>query len=196
VSNVLIEYLLKTLMIKLTNLVNEAYGSTKLSADIENWANSKGLNFKKLSAKKSPGNYGASISNTFLQVGDKYVLVRYETVPGAPRLNQLRFFILDKPDLSAKVLASADYVEDFGYVQSALEKAISASGKEAENWNVKSKLDKFIRDLSKDKKYNKFSDAQAGDMAQSILDDNEGLERAIQQIYKVSDAAGWLADRL
>jgi hypothetical protein len=183
VSNVLIEYLLKTLMIKLTNLVNEAYGSTKLSADIENWANSKGLNFKKLSAKKSPGNYGASISNTFLQVGDKYVLVRYETVPGAPRLNQLRFFILDKPDLSAKVLASADYVEDFGYVQSALEKAISASGK-------------VIRDLSKDKKYNKFSDAQAGDMAQSILDDNEGLERAIQQIYKVSDAAGWLADRL
>lgn len=183
-------------MIELTNLIKEAYGSTKLSADIENWANSKGLNFKKLSSKKSPGNYGSSISNTFFQVGDKYVLVRYETVAGAPRMNQLRFFIVDKPDLSAKVLAGVNYVQDFGYVQSELEKAGLAGGKEATNLTAKSKLDKFIRDLSKDKKYNKFTDAQAFDMAQSMIDDNEGLERAIQQAYKVKDAVGWLANRL
>lgn len=182
--------------IKLKSLLKEAYGSIKLSTDIESWAKSNRLNFKKLSSKKSPGRYGGSISDTFFQIGDKYVLVRYEAVGGAPRFNQLRFFIIDKPDTSAKVLAKVDYVDDFGYVQNALEKAGLASGKEVENWNIKSKLDRFIKDLSKDKRYNKFTDAQAGDMAQSILDDNEGLERAIQQIYRVKDVAGWLADKL
>jgi len=33
-------------------------------------------------------------------------------------------------------------------------------------------------------------------MAQSVLDDNKGLEQAIQKIYRVRDAAGWLADKL
>lgn len=182
-------------MIRLKSLLKEAYGSTKLAADLESWAKKNGLNFKKVSVKKQPGPYGATISNTFYQVGDKFALIRYETVAGAPRLNQLRFFITDTPDLSGKAFAKVDFIDDFGYVQNALEKAGLKGGKEMENWN-KSKLDKFVKDLGKDKRYNKFSDAQAADMAQSVLDDNEGLEKAIQQIYRVRDAAGWLANKM
>ena len=58
------------------------------------------------------------------------------------------------------------------------------------------KIEKLIKDLAKDKKYNKFNDNQAADMAQSILDDNEGLEAGIEKVYRVRDAAGWLADKI
>ena len=148
-----------------------------------------------MSSEKKPGPYGSSISNTFYQVGDKFAIVRYETVTGAPRLNQLKFAVLDKPNTSAKVLSAVNYVDDFGYVEQALEKAGIKGGKEVTKW-TKGTIDKFVKDLDKDKKYNKFTDAQAGDMAQSVLDDNEGLEQAIKSIYRVRDAAGWLADKM
>ena len=182
-------------MLKLKDLLNEAYGSQKLTADLEGWAKKQGVNFKKLSTDKKPGNYGGSTSNTFYQIGDKFALVRYVTVGGAPRLNELSFFLIDKPDMTAKVFGSAKFVEDFGEINSILKRAGITGGKEATNWD-KSKIEKLIKDLSKDKKYNKFNDNQAADMAQSILDDNEGLEAAIQKVYRIKDAAGWLADKI
>jgi hypothetical protein len=182
-------------MIKLKDLLNEAYGAMKVGADLESWAKRKGINFKKVSAKKNPGPYGASISDTFYQIGDKFALVRYETVTGAPRMNQLKFYLIDKPDTSAKVFYKDEYLEDFYGIQSALEKAGLKGGKEVTHWD-KSKVEKFVKDLSKDRKYHKFNDNQAFDMAQSILHDNEGLEKAIKANYRVSDAAGWLADKL
>jgi len=185
----------KTEMIRLKDLLTEGYNMTKLGADLESWAKKTGLNFKKVSSEKKPGPYGSSISNTFYQVGDKFAIVRYETVTGAPRLNQLKFAVLDKPNTSAKVLSAVNYVDDFGYVEQALEKAGIKGGKEVTKW-TKGTIDKFVKDLDKDKKYNKFTDAQAGDMAQSVLDDNEGLEQAIKSIYRVRDAAGWLADKM
>jgi hypothetical protein len=182
-------------MIRLKDLLTEGYNMTKLGADLESWAKKNGLNFKKVSSEKKPGPYGSSISNTFYQIGDKYALVRYETVTGAPRLNQLRFAIFDKPDLASKATSVQNYVDDFGYVEQALEKAGLKGGKEVTKW-TKGTVDKLVKDLGKDKKYNKFTDAQAGDMAQSVLDDNEGLEQAIKSIYRVRDAAGWLADKM
>jgi hypothetical protein len=182
-------------MIRLKDLLNEGYGVQKLAADLEDWANKAGLNFKKLSSEKKPGSYGSTISNTFYQIGDKYCLVRYETVAGAPRLNQLMFHVTDKPDMSAKTLGGSNYVGDFGDVTSVLKKVNIVGGKEMETWD-KSKVDKFVKDLGRDKKYNKFSDDQAFEMAQSVLDDNAGLETAIKNIYKVRDAAGWLANKM
>ena len=188
-------YINKNGMLKLKDLLNEAYGSQKLSADLEGWAKKQGVNFKKLSTDKKPGNYGGSTSNTFYQIGDKFALVRYVTVGGAPRLNELSFFLIDKPDMTAKVLGSAKFVEEFYDIESVLKRAGIVGGKEATNWD-KPKIEKLIKDLSKDKKYNKFSDDQAFEMAQSILRDNEGLEAAIEKVYRVRDAAGWLANKI
>jgi hypothetical protein len=105
------------------------------------------------------------------------------------------FHITDKPDMTAKSLGGSNYVGDFGDVTSVLKKVNIVGGKEMATWD-KSKVDKFVKDLGRDKKYNKFSDDQAFEMAQSVLDDNAGLEKAIQTIYKVKDAAGWLADKM
>ena len=182
-------------MIRLKDLLNEGYGVQKLAADLEAWAKKEGLNFKKLSSEKKPGSYGSTISNTFYQIGDKYCLVRYETVAGAPRLNQLIFHVTDKPDLTAKSLGGSNYINDFSNVTAILNKVNIAGGKEMETWD-KAKVEKFVKDLDKDKKSNKFSDDQAFEMAQSVLDDNAGLEKAIQTIYKVRDAAGWLANKI
>ena len=182
-------------MIRLKDLLNEAYGVNKLTADLEGWAKKEGVNFKKVSSEKKPGNYGATVTNTFYQIGDKFALVRTDTVAGAPRLNQLMFHVTDKPDMTAKSLGGANYVGDFSDVTDVLKKAKIVGGKEMETWD-KAKVDKFVKDLGRDKKYNKFSDDQAFEMAQSVLDDNAGLEKAIQTIYKVKDAAGWLADKM
>ena len=182
-------------MIRLKDLLNEAYGVNKLVADLDAWAKKEGVNFKKVSSEKKPGNYGATVTNTFYQIGDKFCLVRTETVTGAPRLNQLMFHVTDKPDMSAKTLGGSNYVGDFGDITDVLKKAKIVGGKEMETWD-KSKVDKFVKDLGRDKKYNKFSDDQSFEMAQSVLDDNAGLEKAIQSIYKVRDAAGWLADKM
>ena len=183
-------------MIRLKDLLNEAYGVNKLAADLEGWAKKNALNFKKLSSEKKPGAYGSTVTNTFYQIGDKFALVRTDTVAGAPQLNQLMFHITDRPDMTAKSLGGANYVGDFSDVTDVLNKAkIVGGAKEVETWN-KAKVDKLVKDLGRDKKYNKFSDTQAGEMAQSVLDDNAGLEKAIQTIYKVRDAAGWLADKM
>lgn len=180
---------------KLKDLLNEAYGSQKLTVDLQNWATAAGVNFKKLSMDKKPGNYGGSTTNTFYQIGDKFALVRYVTVGGAPRLNELSFFLIDKPDMSAKVLGSAKFVEEFYDIESVLKRVGVTAGKETSVWD-KNKIDSLIRDLAKDKRYNNFTDDQAFEMAQSILADNEGLAAAIQQIYKVTDPTGWLANRI
>jgi len=182
-------------MIRLKDLLNEAYGVNKLTADLEDWAKKNALNFKKLSSEKKPGAYGSTITNTFYQIGDKFALVRTDTVAGAPRLNQLMFHVTDKPDMTAKSLGGSNYVGDFSDVTEVLRKAKIVGGKEMETWD-KAKVEKFVKDLGRDKKYNKFSDDQAFEMAQSVLDDNAGLEKAIQSIYKVRDAAGWLADKM
>jgi len=182
-------------MIRLKELLNEGYGVQKLAADLDAWAKKEGVNFKKVSSEKKPGNYGATVTNTFYQIGDKFCLVRTETVAGAPRLNQLMFHVTDKPDMAAKSLAGSNYVGDFGDITDVLEKAKIVGGKEMETWN-KAKVEKFVKDLGRDKKYNKFSDDQAFEMAQSVLDDNAGLETAIKNIYKVRDAAGWLANKM
>ena len=182
-------------MIKLKDLLNEAYGAMKVGADLESWAKRKGVNFKKVSAKKSAAAHGVSISDTFYQIGDKFALVRYETVPGAGRLNQLKFYLIDKPDTSAKIFDKHEYVEDFYGIQHSLDKADLQGGKEVTNWN-KTKVEKFVKDLGKDRKYNKFSGNQAFDMAKQILRDTKGLENAIKTNYRVTDAAEWLADKM
>jgi hypothetical protein len=105
------------------------------------------------------------------------------------------FHVTDKPDMAAKSLAGSNYVTNFGDITDLLKKAKIVGGKEMETWN-KAKVEKFIKDLGRDKKYNKFSDDQAFEMAQSVLDDNAGLETAIKNIYKVRDAAGWLANKI
>lgn len=181
---------------RVDDVLNEAYGVNKLAADLEAWAKKAGLNFKKVSAKKEPGAYGATVTNTFYQIGDKFCLVRYETVAGAPRLNQLKFHVVDRPDMSAKSLGGANYVGSFGDVTDVLNKAkIVSSTKEVTTWNKQS-IEKLIKDLQKDKQYRNTNDAEAFDIAKGILDDNEGLEKAIQQIYKVRDAQGWLANKI
>jgi hypothetical protein len=187
-------------MIKLKSLLKEAllkeaYGVNKLAADLEAWAKKEGVNFKKVSSEKKPGNYGSTVTNTFYQIGDKFCLVRTETVTGAPRLNQLIFHITDKPDMTAKSLGGSNYVSDFSDITSILKKANIVGGKEVTHWD-KNKIEKFVKDLGRDKKYNKFNDDQAFEMAQSILDDNEGLEKGIKTNYRVTDAAGWLADKM
>ena len=182
-------------MIKLKELLNEAYGQMKLAADLEAWAKNAGVNFKKLSSKKKPADYGGSTSDTFYQIGDKYILVRYTTVPGAPRLNELKMWILDKPDTSAKNLAGFSWINDFSNIKVNLDKIVKSKGKEATAWN-KVSVEKLLKDLQKDRKYRNMNDAEAFDVANSILDDNEGLEKAIQQIYKVRDVQGWLANKI
>jgi len=182
-------------MIKLKSLLKEAYGVNKLAADLEAWAKKEGVNFKKVSSEKKPGNYGSTVTNTFYQIGDKFCLVRTETVTGAPRLNQLIFHITDKPDMTAKSLGGSNYVEEFSSITDVLQKAKIVGGKEMETWD-KAKVDKLVKDLGRDKKYNKFDDSQASEMAQSVLDDNAGLETAIKNIYKVRDADGWLAHKM
>lgn len=183
-------------MIRLKDLLNEAYGQMKLAADLEAWAKKAGVNFKKLNSQKKPAQYGGSISDTFYQIGDKFILIRYTTVPGAPRLNELKMWILDKPDTSAKVLAGFSYIEDFSNnITLNLQKLVTGKGKEATKWNKQS-VEKLLKDLQKDKQYRNASDAEAFDIANSILDDSEGLEKAIQQIYKVRDVQGWLADKI
>jgi hypothetical protein len=181
---------------KLMNILKEIYGMTKLSADLESWAVKNGLNFKKVSSEKKPGQYGSSISNNFYQIGDKFALIRYETVTGAPRLNQLRFFVLDAPNTQAKVLSGINYVEDFSEIQQALEKVSLKGGAKTQKTWTKGEINSLIRDLVSDKRYNKFTDDQAFEMAQSILADQSGLEDAIKNAYGVTDAVGWLADRL
>jgi hypothetical protein len=181
-------------MIRLKDLLNEGYGVQKLAADLDAWAKKEGINFKKVSSEKSQ-RFGATVTNTFYQIGDKFCLVRTEIVAGAPRLNQLMFHVTDKPDMAAKSLAGSNYVGSFGDVTNALEKAKIVDGKEIQTWD-KAKVEKFVKDLGKDKKSNKFSDDQAFEMAQSVLDDNAGLETAIKNIYKVRDAAGWLANKI
>ena len=177
-------------------IIKEAkYGVIALGQDLEAFANKNSLNFKKLSSEKKPAGYGGSSSNIFYQIGDKFALVRYITVPGAPRLNELSFFLIDKPDMSAKVLGSSQFVEDFYEIESVLKRAGITGGKEVTSWD-KNKIDKLIKDLSKDKNYNNFSGDQAFDMAQSILDDNEGLENAIKMNYGIEDVVGWLANKI
>lgn len=183
-------------MIKLKQLLNEAYGQKKLAADLEAWAKKAGVNFKKLSSKKKDDKFGGTTTDTFYQIGDKYILIRYTTTPGAPSLNELKMWILDKPDTSGKVLAGFPYISDFRRdIPVNLEKMVSAGGKEAETWN-KQKIEKLLKDLQKDRQYRNMSDAEAFDVANSILDDNEGLEKAVQQIYKVRDVQGWLANKI
>ncbi|CAB4142253.1 hypothetical protein UFOVP449_10 [uncultured Caudovirales phage] len=182
-------------MIKLKHLLNEAYGGNKLVADLEAWAKKNGVNFKKLSAEKQSGAYGGTTTNTFYQIGDKFCLIRYETVGGAPRLNQLKFHIVDKPNMNAKSLGGINFVGDFSDVTSILNKAGIKGGKEVQSWN-KQTVEKLLKDLQKDSKYRNANDAEAFDLAKGILDDNEGLEKAIEQIYKVRDAQGWLANKI
>ncbi len=181
-------------------IIKEAkYGITSLASDLESWANRNMISIKKISSEKKPGPYGASISNTFYQVGDKFALLRYETVTGAPRLNQLRFAIFDKPDLSTKPISVENYVEDFGYIQNMLEKLNlkggSGSTTSAKTW-TKKEIDTLVRDLVREKRYTNFNDDEAFEMAQSILANESGLEDAIKNVYGVTDVVGWLADKI
>lgn len=180
---------------KLASLLKESYGITKLEADLINWAASKGLNFKKLTSQKKPGSYGSSVSDRMYQIGDKYVLTRYQTTPGAPRLNELKMWILDAPSPKATVLAGFPFVQDFGNIRVNLEKIISAKGVEAPSWN-RASIEKLLHDLSVDKQYRNFNDAEAYETAKAILDDHPGLEAAVQNIYKIRDVVGWLADKM
>jgi hypothetical protein len=62
------------------------------------------------------------------------------------------------------------------------------------SWN-RQKIEKLIKDLRADKQFRgSVSDAEAFEVAQGILDDEPGLEKAVKQIYKVKDVAGWLAN--
>ena len=171
------------------------YGMMALAQDLESWANTNGLNFKKLSSEKKPGNYGSNISYLYYQIGDKYALLKYSTTPGAPRLNELRFYVLDQPNTAAKVLASVSFVEDFSYIRAALEKAGLKTSANIETWN-KIKIAQLVKDLRKEKSINQFTDAQAFDMSNSILSDNPGLEDSIRKNYGVKDVVGWLANAI
>ena len=63
-------------------------------------------------------------------------------------------------------------------------------------WN-KQQIDQLLKDLQASKaEMGSMSDAEAFEMAQSMLDDEEGLEQGIKQVYKVTDAAGWLANKM
>jgi hypothetical protein len=171
------------------------YGITALGQDLENWANTKGVNFKKLTSQKKPGSYGATISDIMYQIGNKYALIRYQTVAGAPRLNELKMWILDAPDPKATVLAGFPFIQDFGNIKVNLERIISSKGTESPSWN-KASIEKLLRDLTVDKQSRNFNDAEAYETAQSILDDKPGLEDAIKNNYRVTDVVGWLADKM
>lgn len=184
-------------MIRLQKLLLEVYGSRQLGVDLQSWANQKQVNFKKLDSNKRAGSYGSTLSDTFYQIGDKFALVRYETVAGAPRMNQLMFFVLDAPNTSAKVLGGEKYVTDFSYVERVLDsvKDFKAS-RSLESWN-KQKIQALLSDLSKGMRDgNKISDDEAFELAQSALADNPGLEDAIKKTYKVIDVVGWLANSI
>lgn len=183
--------------IKLKSLLKEAYGVQKATKAIEDFAKNNSLTFKKLNQVKKPGNYGGGTTYTFYQIGDKYIVTIYKQVPGAPRLNSVGVYIVDKPAIDAKGSGMPDVGADYEITDYLKKQSFgnAAEKSAATKWN-KSKLDKFIKDLGADKAYNKFTDDQAWDMAQSILDDEEGLEDAIKREYRVSDVVGWLANRL
>ena len=57
----------------------------------------------------------------------------------------------------------------------------------------KSDIDKLVKELVADGRH---GDDEAFDIADGILFDEEGLEAGIKKHYKVSDAQGWLANRI
>jgi len=184
---------------KLKDLLNEAYGSQKLGQDLQSWASENNVAFAKISAQKKPASYGGSISDTLYRVGIYHALVRYVTVPGAPRLNELKMWLLDGPEKNANVIASKAFIEDFRYVKDILVKYVLPTSKmktRSNNTWDKAKIDRLIRDLSADKQYRSFNDAEAFEVAQSILDDHPGLEDAVKSIYRIQDVQGWLANKI
>lgn len=180
--------------IKLKSLLSEAYGVQKATKAIEDFAKKNSLVFKKVNQVKRPGAYGGGTVYTFYQLGDKYIVTIYKQVPGAPRLNSVGVYIVDHPAIDSKGSGMPDVGADYE-VEDFLKKQSFGNAEEKNTWS-KAKVDKFVKDLSADKSYNSFTDDQAWDMAQSILHNEEGLESAIKQHYRVTDVVGWLADRL
>jgi hypothetical protein len=177
------------------------FGVQALGELLEGYAKEKGITFSKHDYMKQPGNYGGSTTYTFYQMGNKYGVVRYTTVPGAPRLNNLTFFVTEKPELTEKALAGVQMIDSAYEVRDVLDRVefkqaeATQPTEKTKKW-TKAQIDKFVNSVRGDLRGEGMSDDQAYDMAKNILYNENGLEDSIKKELKVTDVVGWLADKI
>lgn len=88
--------------------LNEGFGVQAIEKSLQSYAESKKLTFKKLDTIIKKGNYGSSTSFTSFQFGNKFVVVKYEKVAGAPRFNSVKVFITEAQGLDAKSMGAIE----------------------------------------------------------------------------------------